>query len=188
MKTFKTNKGTELPILNMKGKDYLQVAQRLVWFREEKPEYHISTEPVQLTDTYSVFKATICDLNGRILATGHKREDKAHFTDFMEKSETGAIGRALACLGYGTQFAPEIDEGERIVDSPIEKVEHKSEGLFYVFPAAAKKYAGKKINEIPMNDLVSYYHHMNDWYLKENKEPRGVWKEILDNIKFYAKI
>ena len=38
-----------------------------------------------------------------------------------EKAETKAVGRALAMLGYGTQFAPELDEGERIVDSPVER-------------------------------------------------------------------
>jgi hypothetical protein len=37
------------------------------------------------------------------------------------KAETKAVGRALAMLGYGTQFAPEMDEGERIVDSPVAK-------------------------------------------------------------------
>jgi hypothetical protein len=34
---------------------------------------------------------------------------------------SGAIGRALAALGYGTQFAPELDEQHRIVDSPVER-------------------------------------------------------------------
>ena len=39
----------------------------------------------------------------------------------MEKAETGSIGRALALLGYGTQFcADELDEGDRIVDAPAE--------------------------------------------------------------------
>jgi hypothetical protein len=40
----------------------------------------------------------------------------------MEKAETGAIGRALALIGYGTQFcADELDEGDRIVDAPVAK-------------------------------------------------------------------
>ena len=38
--------------------------------------------------------------------------------DYFEKAETKAIGRALAMLGYGTQFAPELDEAERVVDTP----------------------------------------------------------------------
>ncbi len=43
----------------------------------------------------------------------------ANFNGFIGiTGNTGSIGRALAALGFGTQFAPEFDEGERIVDSP----------------------------------------------------------------------
>lgn len=121
MKSVKTSKGTELPLINLKGKDYLQVAHRLVWFREERPEWSIVTEMVTLTDSHAIAKATIIDPDGRIIATAHKREDKVHFADFMEKAETSSIGRALALVGYGTQFAEELDEGDRVVDAPIER-------------------------------------------------------------------
>ena len=48
-------------------------------------------------------------------------EKAASFPDYVEKAETGAIGRALAALGYGTQFAPELNEQHRIVDSPVDR-------------------------------------------------------------------
>jgi len=118
MTSFKTPKGTELPFLNLKGKDYLQVMHRLVWFREEHPDWSIVTSFVQQTDQYSIARAEIHTPGGQIIATAHKREDAKHFPDHNEKSETGAIGRALALCGYGTQFAPELDEEHRIVDSP----------------------------------------------------------------------
>lgn len=45
------------------------------------------------------------------------------FGDFIEKAETGAIGRALALVGFGTQFcADELDEGPRLADSPAPHV------------------------------------------------------------------
>ena len=47
-----------------------------------------------------------------------KSETMSDFRDYFEKAETKAIGRALAMLGYGTQFAPELDEAERVVDTP----------------------------------------------------------------------
>lgn len=119
MKTFKTKEGTELPLLDLRGKDYLEVRYRLVWFREEHPDWAIETEFVGITTTSCLAKATIKDSAGRIVATGHKAEDQKGFFDFLEKSETGAIGRALALVGYGTQFcADELDEGQRIVDAP----------------------------------------------------------------------
>lgn len=128
------------------SKDYLPVQWRLVWFREQCPHGTIDTEEVVVdldreveeeafvwnsekrrsekitkhARGYARFKAVINDGNGG-RATGTKSENAASFPDFIEKAETGAIGRALAALGYGTQFAPEFDEAHRIVDSPVER-------------------------------------------------------------------
>lgn len=122
MKTnsFKTPKGTELALLDIHGKAYLQVAQRLVWFREDHPNWQIATEAVEINTEkrYAIFRATIKDENDRTIATATKVETAAGFGDYVEKSETGSIGRALALCGYGTQFAPEFDEGDRLADSP----------------------------------------------------------------------
>lgn len=115
----KLKSGTELPILSLKGKDYLQVCWRLVWFNEERPGWSIETEFLKLDEKYSVCKATIKDETGRIMSTAHKQENVQGFPDHIEKSETGSIGRALALIGFGTQFSPDLDEGSRIVDSPI---------------------------------------------------------------------
>jgi len=106
----------------IKGKDYLEVKWRLVWFREDHPDYEIDTEFILLDidQGVAVCRAVIKDNESRQLACGTKTEYKASFFDYVEKSETGAIGRALATLGYGTQFAPELEEGDRIVDSPTD--------------------------------------------------------------------
>src|SRR5947209_6051368 len=127
-------------------KDYLPVQWRLVWFRQECPQGTIETEELEY-DTekecsietfvwngekrrsekvvknakgYARYRAVVTDGKGG-RATGTKAECRANFEDYGEKAETGAIGRALAGLGYGTQFAPELDEEHRIVDSPVER-------------------------------------------------------------------
>lgn len=128
-------------------KDYLPVQWRLVWFREACPNGTIETEEVEVdldremeeevyawnaekrrsekiikrAKGYARFRATVTDGRGG-KATGTKSECAASFPDYIEKAETGAIGRALAALGYGTQFAPEFNEEHRIVDSPVERV------------------------------------------------------------------
>jgi hypothetical protein len=119
-RTFKTPKGTELPLADIKGRAYLQVAHRLVWFREEHADWMIDTEIIEVNEKHAVMRAYIKDENGRQIATAVKQEDVQGFPDFIEKAETGAIGRALAMCGYGTQFTPELDEGERLADAPTQ--------------------------------------------------------------------
>ncbi len=52
-----------------------------------------------------------------VLKTNGNREEVVEFN----KAATKALGRALAGLSFGTQFAPELDEKQRIVDSPVER-------------------------------------------------------------------
>ncbi len=152
--------------------DYLPVQWRLVWFRQECPHGTIETEEleydtekecsleafvwnsekkrsekvVKTAKGYARYRAVVTDGKGG-RATGTKAECRANFEDYGEKAETGAIGRALAGLGFGTQFAPELDEEHRIVDSPVERGTSPVEGsdtgngrkmLATVRPAAAK--------------------------------------------------
>lgn len=114
-------------LIQLKGRDYLPVAARLLWLNEETDRYKIETDILRLEDNFAVVRATVSVLdetgNPSRSATAIKREDKTHFPDFLEKAETGSVGRALGMLGYGTQFAPEFDEIEakleaRVVDSP----------------------------------------------------------------------
>ena len=129
-------------------KDYLPVQWRLVWFREQCPGGTIDTEELQVDLDrevslevsawnnearrsekvvkkalgYARYKAVVTDGKGG-RATGTKSESAVKFPDYIEKAETGAIGRALAALGYGTQFTgDELDEGvERLADAPVEQ-------------------------------------------------------------------
>jgi hypothetical protein len=101
--------------------DYLPVAVRIAWFRREHPLWSIITEIEQLANKAVVMKATIKDMLGTVIATARKKETEIGFPDYIEKAETGAIGRALAMCGYGTLQAPEFDEQDRLADAPVEK-------------------------------------------------------------------
>ena len=117
-------------MMSLKGKDYLQVMWRLVWFREDHPDWCIDTICQEQDQEHAVFKCVICDENGIQKSSGHGSESKRDFGDFMEKAETKAVGRALAMLGYGTQFAPDLDEGDRIVDSPVNRAAKEDPDAF----------------------------------------------------------
>lgn len=124
MNSVQTPKGTTLPLVQLKGKDYLQVAHRLVWFNETSDRFRITTDFLLVNDEQTIARANVTVFNKEGIeiksASATKRETKKDFSDHTEKAETGAIGRALALMGYGTQFAiADLDEGSRLADAPV---------------------------------------------------------------------
>jgi len=107
-------------ISNLRGKEYLEVKWRLVWFRDDRKDGTILTEVISTTPL--MVKATVMDGN-KVLATGYGsaqvKQGAVWAGREIEKAETAAIGRALAHAGYGTQFTDE-DEGEHLADTPVE--------------------------------------------------------------------
>ena len=88
--------------INGRG-EYLEVKWRLLWLRTAHPDATIETELTHLESDHAVFKARVAIPGGGV-ATGWGSESAGDFRDFLEKAETKAIGRALAALGFGTQF------------------------------------------------------------------------------------
>jgi hypothetical protein len=118
-----------LHLMDLKGRAYLPVAARVLWFRETCPieaGWSIQTELIDggFEKGFAVFVARIVDPEGRVVAMGTNVEDKGGFGDFLQKSETSAIGRALAAAGFGTMGA--LDEGG-VVDSPVERPRNGAE-------------------------------------------------------------
>lgn len=110
-------------MMRLKGKDYLPVAPRLCWFRDQFP---LGTVTTQIT--YLDVEKAICVCHARVetgtggIGEGVGSETARDFNDYIEKASTKAIGRALLSLGFGTaNAADELDEGTRIVDTPIER-------------------------------------------------------------------
>ena len=111
-------------LMKVKGKDYLEVKYRVHWFRQEKPDWDIQTRIIQvdIEKGLAIVQADIFDEEGRHKSSGIQMEEKKTFPDYLAKAETASIGRALACLGYGTLQCFELEEGiekGRIVDAPV---------------------------------------------------------------------
>jgi hypothetical protein len=183
---FRTPKGTELPLLNLRGREYLEVKYRIVWFREDHADWAIETDLLSVTESSAYARATIKDEKGRVIATSHKFETQKGFPDFIEKSETGAIGRALALIGYGTQFcADELDDGKRLEEprsgatkktsAPVGNPPKKNDpGEFKI--EFGTRYNGKRLREIPVAEIEGYLN-----WLEKSAKQKGV--PLADEVK-----
>lgn len=97
--------------VNIKGKEYITVNERLIFFRSQ-PQYNgwrISEEVVSLDDKEGLFKVTIINPDGFEMAVAHAQEyrDSSYInkTSFVENGFTSALGRALGYLGIGIDTA-----------------------------------------------------------------------------------
>lgn len=115
-------------LMKIDGRDYLEVKWRLLWLRTEHPDAAIHTELVKHEDGFALFKADVFIPGGYGSATGWGSESVNDFADYIEAAETKALGRALAALGYGTQFCQDFDFAAvasetaaraQVVDAPI---------------------------------------------------------------------
>jgi hypothetical protein len=91
--------------VNIKGKEYVPVNERIKFFRTTHPSLSIVSEILSDDNEKVVISAKIIDSEGRVLATGHAYEIKGssfiNKTSYIENCETSAWGRALGCFGIG---------------------------------------------------------------------------------------
>lgn len=98
----------ELPKVDIKGKDYVLVKDRVLAFNEEYPDGSIVTELVSPFDSdIVVVKAIITPnvSNPSRIFTGYSQakigDGYINKTSALENAETSAVGRALAMMGIG---------------------------------------------------------------------------------------
>ena len=104
---------------NIKGKAYVEVSQRILYFRTS-PEYRgwsMETELISYDDQSCIIRAVAKNPDGKIMAVGHAQEDRSssmiNKTSYIENGESSAWGRCLANLGIGIETsiasAEEVD-------------------------------------------------------------------------------
>jgi len=134
----------QLPYTNIKGKNYIQVNQRVLAFRQLYPNGRIQTEVVKFlaenpTGATVIVKALVFD-GDALISTGHAFENPGknkNINQFsaLENCETSAVGRALGFLGIGSTDSiaslEEIPESER---QPIEDPNNYAQQLAGIVP------------------------------------------------------
>ena len=99
----------DMKTINIHGKQYVEVKERIKYFRENFNDWSLTSEVIDLTEDRCVIKATISNEKGRVIASGIAYESKGssyiNKTSFIENCETSAWGRALANIGIGLDVA-----------------------------------------------------------------------------------
>ena len=150
---------------NNRGKQYVEVNERIKFFRQEEQYKHWSliTEFPVLDSEQCVCKASIADTEHRIIATGHAHEvqgsSNINKTSYVENCETSAIGRALAMLGIGidTSIASANEVSDAIAkqeedSAPVENIMDKA--VAYIKSQTDKKKAFNSIMAKYESDLT----------------------------------
>ena len=169
--------------VNIHGKEYKTVAERVAAFREVSADLTIETEIVLWEDDDVIVKASISD-NGKLIATGLAHEVRGstniNKTSHVENCETSAIGRALAAFGLGgTEYASADEVANAIAQQneakagiPQKEVydllaENTSTMLIYGESIMAIKAA------ISMGDLSTA---SEEWFSLDNDIKARLWK------------
>ncbi len=91
--------------IKIKGKDYIEVNERIKHFRKEYSNFSLTSEVIEKTPDSVLIMATITNENGVVIATGLAEETKGttyiNETSYVENCETSAWGRALGNFGIG---------------------------------------------------------------------------------------
>lgn len=156
----------ELKTMNIKGKEYVQVNDRLKAFRS-MPEFKgwsLTSEIVELKEDSCTMKAVITDDQGKVRATGYAREviakSPVNKFAFVENCETSAWGRALGNLGIGIDSA--VCSAEELLQKLAQDIPEKT--------PAQKAAETRQANKESKDEYLKQYEAWMGWFAKHTGE------------------
>ena len=119
--------------INIKGKQYVQVNERIKEFRSDDKfkNWSLITKIVECDDKICLMQAIIEDPTGKIIATGTAFEranaegSLVNKTSHVENCETSAWGRALGNLGIGIDAS--IASAEEVINAKLKQVDTEND-------------------------------------------------------------
>ena len=170
----------KLKTINIKGKDYVEVNERLKYFRSNYPKYSLTTEVVDKTPDTILIKATIRDEQDREIATGIAEEVKGstfiNKTSYVENCETSAWGRALANMGIGLDTS--VASAEE-VQNAIANQNSKPKGTYTL------KIGDDNWDKV-LNFVVNNKQKGLSWIIKQLETKYTITKEVESQLKTHA--
>ncbi len=148
----------ELKTVDIKGKKYVPVNERLRYFRAQYYGFRLISTIVELSDTDCVIRAAIIDPVGVEVATGLAREKSGdgfiNKSSYVENCETSAWGRALANFGIGVDSS--IASAEEVMADMTKQTGNVASTLGEVLKEAHYTYGKSQGTEIPEGFLCDF--------------------------------
>ena len=162
--------------VNIHGKEYHTVAERVHAFRESYPELTIETEIVRWEGDDVVVKASISD-NGKLIATGLAHEVRGstniNKTSHVENCETSAIGRALAAFGLaGTEYAT----ADEVANAIAQQQEKEINQLLIENTQTMLRFAESILAIKAGIALKDYSTAAEEWFCLSDEDKATLWK------------
>ena len=118
----------KLKTVNIKGKEYVEVNERIKYFRKTYPKYSLTSEVLEKTSDSILIIASILNEEGRVIANGLAEENRGsryiNKTSYVENCETSAWGRALANFGIGLDTS--VASAEEVQNAIANQVSSKT--------------------------------------------------------------
>ena len=176
----------KLKTINIKGKDYVEVNERLKYFRANFPKFSLTTEVLEKTPESILIKASIHNQEDRVIATGIAEEIKGstfiNKTSYVENCETSAWGRALANLGIGLDTS--VASAEEVQNAVA------NQGAAQTKPVE-KKTINLKLNDGNWEKVMKFVVDNKDkglyWIVERLETKYNITKEIFNTIEGHVK-
>lgn len=150
---------SEISMIDLKGKDYAMVPERVTAFRKLYPEGFIRTEIISHDGTTVVMQAVAGYYeNGSpiILGSGLAQEVKGYGmvnkTSYIENCETSAVGRALGMIGLGINGGG-ICSAEELANAVTAQKQMKEIENSYCNPPFPEDGPVRKADKVPAKDV-----------------------------------
>ena len=172
--------------IQIKGKDYIEVNERVKQFHKDYPNGSITTELIEMTDRFITKTTVIPDVKNpdrKFTGIAYEKEDSTFInkTSALENCETSSVGRALGMLGIGidtsiasyNEVANAVEQQKEKTIPPVNLKDQEVPNPHY--DAAINDLDGMPLGDDEVDDDWT-----GDEIIKFGKYRDVAWKDCLD--------
>lgn len=158
--------------VDIKGKEYVMVNERIKFFRENYPDYSLVSDIISMEDGTVTMKASVITPDNRVIATGHAQEKETNgFINkfsYIENCETSAWGRCLANMGIGVDAS--VASADEVANAIKNQTKHVDD----------RDFTDDLRNAVTVNDIVAIWNTMTE---SEKAKFKGLASSMKQKIK-----